>query len=958
MDPERWRRIQEVFQTVLDMPPAERRAWLDTTAARDATLAADVEGLLAAHDHADSWLEEGALAVDPELAARLQTAPPGLRIGPYRVLSEIGRGGMGAVYLAARDDEAFTQKVALKLIKRGMDSEQIVRRFVHERQILAALSHPNIARLLDGGSTEDGRPYFVMEHIVGQPIDVFADENRLGIEARLRLFVKICAAVQVAHQNLIVHRDLKPANILVDAEGEPKLLDFGIAKLLEPEALGGLSAVTELYQRPMTPEYASPEQLAGRGVTTATDVYGLGVLLYELLVGASPHAIEGRLGAGWARRPASQALRAMDDATVRPRSWWRRLRGDLNTLLGKAMAEDPARRYATAAALAEDVERHLARQPVMARRPTLAYRLGRTVLRHKLASALMLSIAVLAGGATYQAFELDRQRDRVEKERHHAEALGVFLKDLFRFADPEQHRGASMTAREILDTGARRLLAEDDEQHEERHGLIGLGVEPTTRSALLAEVGEVYSSLGLFREAQELLEKARAARCQDGEDDLDCARTLTALGYAMLGQSDFAAAQEVFERSLAIKRRFSGPLTKTAVDDLRGLGSMALEQGQLERAAIYLQEAVAMSRQAAPADPERLAESLRGLANLAAEEGRLDEAMTHLQEAVGILASALSEDHPTTVRVRGDLAAAIYQQGDYERAEQLFRDSLASRQRVLGPDHVEITLAWNNLAVVQQARGRYDEAEVSLRAALMMRDRLGSPPDLTLAKTLSSLAIVLRRRGELAAAREVYQQALAVLQDLGVGDLPEVANVMNGLAQVERAQGQPERAEELARRSLAIYQRIYGPDHAEVASSWQLLASALREVGRADAAEEAYRQSLRIRRQAFQPGHPRLAPALVSLGSVLVEGGRTAEAEVLLSEGLAILRRDLPVGDRRIALTEGHLGACYALLGRVEEARPLLESSYRSLLASDGAEHAETRQAASRLRRLPPSARR
>src|SRR6185295_17914412 len=400
------------------------------------TLAIEIRDLAAAHDREGEIIEAGALAAAPDLAALPVGSILGLRIGPYRLLSELGRGGMGAVYLAERDDPTFVQRVALKLIQRGLDGAEIVRRFVHERQILAGLAHPYIARLLDGGTADDGRPYFVMEHIEGVRITEHAATHRLGLEARLRLILKVCSAVQYAHQNLVVHRDLKPGNVLVDRDGTPKLLDFGIAKLLEPSDPASLTLATAPDLRPMTPEYASPEQLEGRPITTATDVYGLGALLYELLVGMSPRGVERRLGPGWAERPASQALRALEtrgeaDAKRPPDGGARRLSGDLDTILGKALEEEPARRYPTAAALADDLERALDRRPVSARRPSFAYRAGRTIARHKLATAFIIALVALAAGATFSAIEIARGRDRAEAQGNRATALAGFLADLF-----------------------------------------------------------------------------------------------------------------------------------------------------------------------------------------------------------------------------------------------------------------------------------------------------------------------------------------------------------------------------------------------------------------------------------------------------------------------------------------------------------------------------------------------
>ncbi|HSS48989.1 MAG TPA: protein kinase [Thermoanaerobaculia bacterium] len=481
---------EEELSAGLALPP-ESRGELSVTLPDDPSLAREVEKLLAAA---------------PKAKRPRDAAAEGIRVGPYRVLSKLGHGGMGAVYLAARDAPGFTQKVALKLIKRGMDTDEIVRRFVAERQILASLAHPNIARLFDGGSTPDGRPYFVMEYVEGQPITAFAGDHKLSIEARLRLVLRLCRAVQHAHQSLVVHRDLKPANILVDAEGEPKLLDFGIAKLLDPSSFGGMTALTGLAPGPMTPDYASPEQHAGGPITTATDVYGLGLLLYELLVGQNPRAVERRLGEGWAERPPSQALVALSGAKdAEARRLARRVSGDLDTIIGKALEREPERRYGTAAALAEDIERHLAQKPVAARRPTLAYRLSRALARHKLAAALML---VAYGFAVCSwvvlvlclAFAWLHERDQFETQRQIDRTLNDLQPGTIVRADHVQSHKETLLS--VYPRAVGSLVWELQE----------LNSPSETSAAWLEAIGNIYRKLGQFEQAQKAFNRAHRLR--------------------------------------------------------------------------------------------------------------------------------------------------------------------------------------------------------------------------------------------------------------------------------------------------------------------------------------------------------------------------------------------------------------------------------------------------------------
>ena len=820
MSAERWQRVKQLFGDALDQPLPSRGAWLAAAAAGDPSLVAEVGALLAAYEQADDRLEQGAAAMAPGVWQDLQTAVAGLRIGPYRIVSELGRGGMGAVYLAARDEPGFEQQVAVKLIKRGMDTEGIVRRFLRERRILAGLAHPHIARLYDGGSTADGRPYFVMEYVAGEPVTRFAAGRGLGVEARLELFLKVCSAVQYAHQRLIVHRDLKPANILVGTDGEPKLLDFGIAKLLDPA--GSAGGLTEVHQRPLTPDYASPEQLDGGAVTTATDVYGLGILLYELLVGMSPAAVERRLGPGWAERPPSQAARQLSLPLAR------RLRGDLDTIVGTAREHASARRYGTAAALAEDLERHLAHRPVAARRPTLAYRLGRAVRRHQLASAFAVFLALFAATAAWQAYQINRQRER-------AEALSGFLKGLFRGADPEQARGDTLTVRELLDRGAGRLLD-------------GPGVAPEWRADFLGTVGEVYANLGLYKEAEKHLRRALDLRSrQEGrEAERETAALLTLLGHVAWEQGENPEAQQLYERAIAAHRRLFGARALPLAEDLNGLGLVAAEAGDPSRAGRCFAAATAIARRAGREGRKSLADGLNNQGWLARRQGDLAAAQASFQESLQLSREALGDDHPETVRVRSNLAAVLFQRGDLEGAERAYREILAVRRHLLGPDHPDVVRTLNSLGTVEEKRGDLAAAQGSFREALAMCRRLNPSPERMAAAALDGLAAIALRQRDLAAAEAAYAESCELF-GRHLGDDPQAfAYALQGRAMVQRDRGNPAAAASGLRQGIDRLAGI-GGTAPQVAQALDLLAKVEQAAGHPAEAAAAERRARALR---------------------------------------------------------------------------------------------------------------
>src|SRR6266853_795830 len=426
MQRERWLHIEEIVQSAIDCAVPDRSALLDSACGNDTELRREVESLLALHKDSgftrSSALEDG-IKVLEQLNGRVYE---GRRIGTYRVLREIGRGGMGTVYLAARADDAFQKLVAIKIIRRGLDTDDIIQRFRSERQILAMLDHPNIARLLDGGSTDEGLPYFVMEHIEGEPIDLYCDRLKVTITERLKLFQGICAALRYAHQNLVIHRDIKPGNVLVTKEGVPRLLDFGIAKLLAPGTSVGERTLTG--PRPLTPEYASPEQIRGETITTSSDVYSLGVLLYGLLTGKKPYRLASRTPAEMERAICAEPERPSVAVGSMP---GRRLRGDLDNIVLMAMRQEPQRRYASVEQFSEDIRRHLEGLPVIARPDTAGYRAAKFIARHKagVAAAALLVLTLMAGvvATAWQA--------RVARlETTKAQRINTFLQNMLSFS--------------------------------------------------------------------------------------------------------------------------------------------------------------------------------------------------------------------------------------------------------------------------------------------------------------------------------------------------------------------------------------------------------------------------------------------------------------------------------------------------------------------------------------------
>jgi tetratricopeptide (TPR) repeat protein len=681
---------------------------------------------------------------------------------------------MGDVYLAERADPEFEQQVAIKVVHGGVLAVGMHSRLKLERQILAQLDHPNIAHLLDGGALPDGSAYIVMEYIDGIAIDAFCDSNHLDITARLKLFQTVCAAVHYAHQNLIVHRDLKPSNILVTASGVPKLLDFGIAKLLDDrQAARHALALTQADIRIMTPDHASPEQVRGQAITTSSDVYVLGVLLYKLLCGSAPFFISSmRLSeierAICERDPlppshtvgtdgsseAQSIAEGRDTSTSRLR---RNLSGDLDNIVLMAMRKEPDRRYASAQQLSSDIQRHLDGMPVIARRDTLSYRTGKFVTRHWLPVAAGVSAAILVlafAATTYKqslriAAERDRvaqQRERAEHERARAEEVSSFLVNLFKLSDPQENRGNQVTARELLDSGAKRLHA-------------GLQDQPETKAALLSTVGAVYDSLGQFREAMPLLDEALQLQARSGQGSR--VEALLELGRARIGAGDLGAAENPLLEALHLAQNNSGAKSLDSGHALWAMGMLRQQQGRLGEAKdLYVQSLSILD--AARAPETDVSHVLSDLAMVYTWEQQWPLAKQTHERALEIDRRLLGDDHPRVAMRLSNLAIVAQNMGDLQQAESLYRDAIQRNEQTYGERHPETAAAKGLYGLLLQREGRLPEAEALLRAALDTKLSLYGPDHYTVGYSRVSLAILLHDKGDLPGAESEFRQALAV----------------------------------------------------------------------------------------------------------------------------------------------------------------------------------------------------
>jgi eukaryotic-like serine/threonine-protein kinase len=899
--PEEWARIEEILDDVLELEPGARTIALDRACGGDAQLRAQLESLVAADASSATFLEmpaaeyaAGLVRAASDHAARDTPDQPGARIGPYRVLLEIGRGGMGRVLLAERADGQFEQQVALKVVGGSQDGGEILQRFLRERQILARLQHPNIARLLDGGVTPDGRPYFAMEYVVGEPITKYCDTRALGVEGRLDLFVAVCEAVQYAHQNLVVHRDLKPSNTLVTPAGQVKLLDFGIAKVLHEEDDGAvLATLTRLGSGPMTPEYAAPEQVRGEPVTTATDVYALGALAYELLTGRGPHKLTRLTAAEVERviaerdvdrpssvvgRSGSTSLAPPPDAIARARGTdpdhlRRQLRGDLDTILMQALQKDPARRYASAAALVEDLRRYRTGRPIAARRDSVRYRAGKFVRRHAIgvATTALVLAALVAGlvGTAWQARVASREAAK-------ATEVSRFLAGLFAVADPARTNASQITARELLDRGASRIETD-------------LAGQPDVQSEMMLLLGRIYHELGVFDRSQPLLERSLSLRREQyGNENARVADTMSELAGLRLDMGRPQDAETLQRATLAMRRKVLGPDHPDVGKTLRDLALVLTRRGNYDEAERLQRDALALHEGHFGAEHAEVASDLEGLQSILRERGQIQPAIVAARRVLEIRQKVLGPDHLETATAKNNLAILLRDRWELAEAERLYREVLAFDLRRLGEVHPNTATVMNNLAFVLRDRGQYDEAEKLYRAVLDLDIRLFGK------------------------------------------EHPYVATVLNNLGALLAAKGSYDEAEQRMRDSLAMFRRVYGGDHFRVGSVEGALAGVLRAKGDAGA-ERLYRVALARLSRSLPADNPQHEPVLIGLGRLLTERGAATEAEPLLRRALDGRSKRLGESDPRTAEAQVRLGACLVALGRSSEAAPLLTAAYSRL---------------------------
>lgn len=893
--PEHWQSLKQIVGQALECEPAQLQAFLDEACAGDTQLRAEVDSLLAAYQEAGG-LSNHAEAVFPSGSGdQVPTS-----IGPYRLESKLGEGGMGQVWLAEQT-APVRRRVALKLIKAGMDTREVIARFETERQALALMDHPAIAKVFDAGSTLEGRPYFVMEYVAGLPITTFCDQHKLTVDQRLSLFIQVCDGVQHAHQKAIIHRDLKPSNILVsevDGKPMPRIIDFGVAKAMSQD-LDAETMFTQAGAMIGTLGYMSPEQAepGSEDIDTRSDVYSLGVVLYELLVGVLPldlkkvayYEVLRQLREVDAPRPSTRLRELGKDSSVAAENRRvelpalnRQLRGDADSIALKALEKNRNRRYASASDFASDIERYLKHEPVLAHAPTAAYRTRKYVRRHRVGVSIAATgILLLIAFAIVQSIQIRN----IRRQRDRADRITAFMSDMFKVSDPTESRGNTITAREILDKSSNQIES-------------GLAQDPVVQTQLMQVMAATYLNLGLYTRAHSVAERVLAARRRTlGPSDPMTLESMAQLGKILLHERKSNEAEALLRTTIELEKARLGADNLLTINTENDLGGVLNNEAHYIEAEKIDREVVAqLTRKVGPNNPQTYA-ARNHLASALDGEKHFGEATILYQDLLESERRNLGIDHPYVLVTMHNYGNMLLEEGRHDEAEAMYRQALAIEQRVFGPEHPETASTMTTLAnSFRSEHHRAAEAESMYRAALAIEMRTVGPDHGYTVNTKEGLANVLSTQGHYPEAQQLLEEVLATRQrTLGPHNTDTLLTGYN-LASVELRQPHLLEAEKRIRETLALQSRYLDANDGDTLASETLLAQILLAENKLADAEQTARKSFEVQKKLLGAEHSDTQETLLALAEAMSRLNRYDEAKKLYLDTIAAINRE-PKGD-------------------------------------------------------------
>jgi len=913
---DRWEAVLSVFHDALAHPPDERSAYVRDACGEDTDLRQHVERLLEA-DATDNALVQTGNGWNEQLVAE-RSSMSDVQIGPYRIREEIGRGGMGVVYRAERDDVGTT--VAIKVLRERFPTADRLRRFLAEQRTLGRLNHPSIARFLDAGVTGDGTPFFVMEHVDGAPITAYCDRHDLGATERLTLFQDVCEAVRYAHANLVVHRDLKPSNVLVTTDGQVKLLDFGVAKGIADD----VDDFTRTGERLLTPAYAAPEQVRDEPVSTATDVYALGALLYELLTGRRPLDVSSDV-------PLSVAIeRIMHDQPVLPSEAASqgesppiapsRLRGDLDTICQTALQKAPDRRYASAEALRDDLWRTLSNRPIAARPDSWTYRIGKFLRRNRTeigaTGAATLGVALLV---VFYTLQLSDERDRAGRQAAVSESVVEFLVEILEEGNPNAAGGDTLTIYDVI------------ERAEMRSETLG---DPLVRANVLDAVARVRLVRGQLNQADSLFRVALDLRQTPPVFDYsDIAASLNQLAQVQILQGNYPAADSLMQVSLGLWERAFGAIDRQLAEPTKILAHVRYQQGDYAEADSLYQRATEIDDAMGGLSSDSRADAHQEWGMAKFQQADYEGASRQYREAIDYFREMHPEGHVATASALANLASIERVRGNYEAAVSGYREAMEMTRTLLGPRHINIALIQNNLAVTYHRQGQTERAASIMTENLQLREDLLGANHPAVATAHNNLGDMLRKLGRLDAAERHFRTALLIREAALGPDHARTATTLNNIASLHESRGSLATAEPMRRDVLTRYRAAYGEEHPRVALALSNLGSLLRKRGAYAEADSMLTQALDLQRRLHDPMHDDLARTLEELAALHVDRETWSRAEPLLQEALAIRREGTP-DHWETAWTAVQLGDVLMQLSQFAAAESLLISGVANLRAA------------------------
>jgi eukaryotic-like serine/threonine-protein kinase len=933
MTSERWQRLQSLFDQALALDPDARATFVASACRDDAGLREQLLALLLASSDDDLFDQrvESAIVYTLQRDAELL---PGQSIGRYKVIGILGRGGMGAVYLAERADKEYEQQVAIKIVCDGTLSQRIVARLRSERQILANLNHPHIARLIDGGATQDGIPYLVMEYVEGRRIDQYCKEQQLDIKQRLALFQQVCAAVQYAHQLLVIHRDIKPSNILVTASGSAKLLDFGIAKLVDPQSTNSMD-LTQVHERVLTPEHASPEQMRGEPVSTASDIYALGVLLYELLTKNKPFEFAGKPFAQIEKIICEQ-MPSKPSEKINDRANAHMLRGDLDLIVMKALHKDSTRRYASASTLADDIENYLCNRPVVARPDSTAYRAAKFWRRNRWAvsSAVAVLVTVVAM-TTFYTIRLANARNEAERQAQKSKLVADYLVDMFRSASPDVSQGKTITAVDLLHKGEETLDS-------------NISKHPEIQAELADAMATSYYALGEAESAKRLFDKAVTLQMGQDGDDLHYAHVLASRGEVKSTLNDIAGAEVDLQEALQLQQ--SNPQTPPleSARTLLLLSENYSEQNSFDKALNYVDRAQSIIAAERAQDTVIGADAAVVQASLLLEKTEYVRAEHLLRDAVATRQRILGARHPDTISTQELLGIAVRRSGRFREALVILEQVLAEKRVVLGQEHPDVGAALTLIGSVETQLGHYQRADVLLRdSAKIAHDKVG-PENRQYAAAIRSIANNELARGNYKHAEQLYRQAIAIQSKTLPSEDQELQRERMLLSAAIREQGRLAEADKLLEPVIRFFE-TYENQQVMQGSIW-FEASRLRLLqNRVDDARTYLLRGEAKHKAARDELHPNHIKLLTVLAQLQLQTNEYKDAAATGKRAIELAAVSIPDASAQIATLKSIYGAALYFLGEQESGTAMVIESYRSIAKERGEGDLITKEAKQRL---------